>query len=656
MKVALIGNPNSGKTTLFNEITGSIEHVGNWPGVTVAKKEGTIKPKYNRNDKDITIVDLPGAYSLNPFTSEEGVTSEFILKENPDIIINIVEATNLSRSLFFTTQLLELNIPVVIALNKSDLLEKKNIAIDRMMLSHELNCPVVNTSSIESKDNGLDRLIDECVRSLKFKEGQKAPKIDGLKKATTEKQYRAAERKRYSFINEVVAEVERKKLNSNQQTKQDKIDRIVAHKWIGIPIFAIVMYLIFFVSQSWIGPTLADALVGVLESFQSYVAALVSGVNPVISSLLVDGIIGGVIAVIGFLPLIMIMFFLMALIEDCGYMARVAVVMDRFFKKIGLSGKSIIPMVIGTACGIPGVMASRTIKDDRQRRTTAMLTPFMPCGAKLPVISLFAGAFFAGSALVTTSMYFLAIFVILFSALIIRKITGDSSKSYFILELPDYRIPSLKRATISMFSRAKGFIIKASTIILISNTVVQLMQTFNWHLEVAQNANDSILASIAHPLAILFVPLGFGVWQFAAASITGFIAKENVVGTLAVVFGISNLIDPDALEMVSGSATGIEQAFGLTTVAALSFLIFNLFTPPCFACMGAIRSEMDSKWWTIGAIGYQLSVGYVLSFVTYQFGTLITTGNFGVGFVPGLIVVAIIVVIIGYFMFRHKEA
>ncbi len=654
MKIALIGNPNCGKTTLFNAITGKIEHVGNWPGVTVAKKEGRIKSALNPKVKDLIVVDLPGAYSMNPYTSEENITKDFIEQENPDIIINIVDSTNLSRSLFLTTQVLELGIPVVVALNKYDVTDKKGNHINTGMLSQFLNCPVVETSAAASSNNGLKHLILECVRHLENPHPQLPPRIDGLKDAKSERQFRVADRKRFSFVKEVVLAVERKKVSASSQTMQDKVDRVIAHKWLGIPIFAAIIFFIFYVSQAWLGPAIADLLVGFLEVIQTKIAEFFVNANPLVASLLIDGIIGGVIAVIGFLPLIMTMFFLMALFEDCGYMARVAVVMDRFFKKIGLSGRSVIPMVIGTACGIPGVMASRTIKNERQRRTTAMLTPFMPCGAKLPIIALFSGVFFSGSALVGTSMYFLAIFVIIISATLIRKITGDTSHDYFIMELPEYRIPSIKRAAVSMFSRAKAFLIKATTIILLSNAIVQLMQTFTWSFDVATTPADSILASIASLVAILFIPLGFGIWQFAAAAITGFIAKENVVGTLAVCFGISNFIDVESLALTT-NASGVEATFAISSIAALSYLIFNLFTPPCFACIGAIRAEVNSAKWTWGAIGFQLAMGYTLAFIVYQTGTLISTKSFGSGFFPGLIFILAIAIYITYLMKKGAQ-
>ncbi len=658
MKIALTGNPNSGKTTLFNAITGKIEHVGNWPGVTVEKKEGAVKQSLNPGSDKLIAVDLPGAYSMSPYTNEESITQDFILKEAPDVIINIVDSTNLSRSLFFTTQLLELGIPVVVALNKIDLTQKKGNIIKLDVLSRSLGCFVVETSAAKAKNNGLAHLVEKTVEAAK-KGKQKTPKIYGLKQAHNKREYKAADKRRFEFVKTVVEEAERRKISSQQQTRQDKWDRIIAHKWLGIPIFIAVIWVIFSISQAWLGPWLADTFVGWLEAFQGWIAGLVENAHPIVSALLVDGIIGGVIAVIGFLPLIMVMFFLLALLEDCGYMARVAVVMDRFFKKIGLSGRSVIPMVMSTACAIPGVMATRTIKDERQRRTTAMLAPFMPCGAKLPIIALFAGAFFAGNAWVGTSMYLLGIVVILISAVIIRKITGDTSRSYFIMELPEYRIPSIKRATIAMLSRAKAFIIKAGTIILICNAIVQILQSFNWRFDVVTETapQTSILASIAGPVAILLIPLGFGLWQFAAAAVTGFIAKENVVGTLAVTFGISRFINLDELAIATdaGAASATAAAFGITAVAALSYLVFNLFTPPCFAAIGAIRAEMNSSKWTWGAVGFQLSMGYVLAFLIYQIGTLITTGNFGSGIIGGAIAVAAIAAIVASLMVRGSR-
>jgi ferrous iron transport protein B len=656
MKIALTGNPNSGKTTLFNAITGKIEKVGNWPGVTIEKKEGEIRQNLNNTFKDITAVDLPGAYSMSPFTSEENITRNFVKNENPDVIINIVDATNLSRSLFFTTQLLDLNIPVVVALNKSDMAKKRKIEIGTKELSELLACPVIETVATSTKDNGMPELI-AAASEVDGKIQKPCFDSTGID-CTDENSVKEYDYRRYKYVKEIVAKAESKAKESSSKRKQDAADRIVAHKWLGIPIFAMVLWMIFELSQNIVGPFFADYLVGWLEIFQVWVGeAIGESVSPFLNALLVDGIIGGFIAVVGFLPLIMVLFFLLALLEDSGYMARVAMVMDRFFKKVGLSGKSMIPMLIGTGCAIPGVMATRTIKNERQRRTTAMLTPFMPCGAKLPIIALFAGVFFNDAAWVGTSMYFVAIAIIIVGALIIQRITGEKeAKSFFIMELPDYRIPSLKRAAISTLSSAKAFIIKAGTIILICNAAVQIMQTFNWQFQVvAEGAADtSILASIATPFALLFIPLGFGAWQLASAAITGFIAKENVVGTLAVVYGISNFIDTEELALISG-ADSVAATMGITSVAALAYLMFNLFTPPCFAAIGAMNSEMESKKWLWGGIAFQFGMGYTVAYLVFQIGTVVTTGAVGVGFVPGLAIVAVLIGITIYFMKKGDQ-
>lgn len=656
MKIALAGNPNSGKTTLFNLITGKSEKVGNWAGVTVDKKEGNIRKSLMKDGGSINIIDLPGAYSMSPFTSEENVTRDFIKNENPDVIINIVDGTNLSRSLFFTTQLLELDIPVVIALNKTDLNKKQGTKIDIKALEKLLGCSIVETVSIATNNNGIESLIKKAIEVKG--NSQKAP-FDGQGiDLSNKKEVEENDKKRYDFVKGIVAKVEKRNNTEDKIRLQDKADRILAHKWLGLPIFAAVMWAVFSISQTYLGPLFADILVAGVDKVYAFVEGLLgANVSPLLSSILLDGIIGGVGAVIGFLPLIMILFFLIALLEDSGYMARIAVIMDRFFKKIGLSGKSIIPMIIGTGCAIPGIMATRTIKDERQRRTTAMLTPFMPCGAKLPVIALFAGVFFNDAAWVGTLMYFLGIFLIIIGALIVVRITGEkNSSSYFIMELPQYKVPSIKRATVSMFERGKAFIVKAGTIILLCNTVIQIMQSFNWQFQlVAEGAeNTSILATIASPFAFILIPLGFGAWQLAAAAITGFIAKENVVGTLAVVYSITNFIDVEELALVSG-VSEVSQIMGLTSVAALSYLMFNLFTPPCFAAIGAMNSEMEDKKWLWGGIGFQFATGYTVSFLVYQIGTLVTTGSFGTAFVPGLIAVAVIAAIIIFLMKKGSE-
>ncbi len=653
MRIALAGNPNSGKTTMYNALTGRNERVGNWAGVTVDKKESPIKKNFYKGSEELIAVDLPGAYSMSPFTSEESITSGYVKNENPDVIINIVDATNLSRSLFFTTQLLELGIPVVIALNKSDINAKKETKIDTAVLSQKLGCPVVNTVSTTAGDKGLEEVV-KMVASLKGK-GQKAPYVQGDIDVHSKEAVTAADRKRFDFVNKIVADVEKRKVLTKNKNSQDKIDEILTNKFLGIPIFAVVMFLVFHISQSdgklGLGVWLADTLVAWIETFQGWVGGFLESANPFLYALLIDGIIGGVGAVVGFLPLVMVMYFLIALLEDCGYMARVSVVLDPIFKRVGLSGKSVIPMVIGTGCAIPGVMACRTIRNERERRVTAMLTPFMPCGAKLPVIALFAGAFFGDASWVGTLMYFVGIVIIFLGALLVNKISGHKfRKSFFIMELPEYKVPSLKRAFISMLSRGKAYIIKAGTIILVCNTVVQIMQTFNWQLQVVEEGMEqtSILATIASPVAICLIPIvGFASWQLAAAAVTGFIAKENVVGTLAVCYALTNFIDTEELVLMGG-ANEVALAMGLTKAAALAYLMFNLFTPPCFAAMGAMNSEIKSRKWFWGGIGLQFATGYTVAFLVYQIGTLITEGTLGTGFVPGLIVVIAIVAFLVY--------
>lgn len=605
---------------------------------------------------------------MSPFTSEESITSSYVKKENPDVIINIVDSTNLSRSLFFTTQLLELGIPVVVALNKSDVNKKKETKIDAEKLSEKLGCPVVETVSTSAE--GLKSVITQA--AARVGTDQTAPFHQENIDLTDKNAVEAADRKRFDFVNSIVKEVETRKVLTKDKNLNDKIDKILTNKWLGIPIFAVVMFLVFEISQTYLGTWIAEGvelpngtfipgLVPLLEMFQGWVGGLMEGANPLLSALLVDGVIGGVIAVVGFLPLVMVMYFLIAILEDCGYMSRVAVVLDPIFKKVGLSGKSVIPFVITIGCAVPGIMASRTIRNDRERRATAMLAPFMPCGAKIPVIALFAGAFFDNAGWVSATMYLSGIVLIFLGALLVNKIAGyKNRKSFFIIELPEYKAPSLWFAFKAMCSRGWAYIMKAATIILLCNTAVQIMQTFNWSFGVAETSDSSILASIAAPFAYLLVPIvGVLSWQLAAAAVTGFIAKENVVGTLAVCFvGLENLIDADELALIEGAGAEAASIIAITKVAALAYLMFNLYTPPCFAAIGAMNSEMKSSKWVWGAIGLQLGVGYTVGYAVYTIGTLITapeTLNVGAA-LAGLAAVAVFAaVIIGLIRNTNKK-
>ena len=625
MRIALTGNPNSGKTTMYNALTGRNERVGNWAGVTVEKKEHPIKKAYYGGEEQLIAVDLPGAYSMSPFTSEESITSSYVKKEHPDVIINIVDATNMSRSLFFT----------------------------------KLGCPVIQT--VSTSNEGLKAVVEAA--AAQAGRLQEAPYREGDIDLTDKKVVEAADRKRFDFVNGIVAQVEKRKVFTKDKNSGDSIDAVLTKPWLGIPIFAVVMFLVFQISQVWVGPYIADALVAQIENFQGWVGELVADANPLLSALLVDGIIGGVGAVVGFLPLVMVMYFLIALLEDCGYMSRVAVVLDPIFKKVGLSGKSVIPFVIGIGCGIPGVMACRTIRNERERRATAMLTTFMPCGAKIPVITLIAGAFFDNAGWVSFLMYVTGIVLIFLGALLVNVVTGYKvRKSFFIIELPEYKLPSLWFAFKSMCSRGWAYIVKAATIILLCNTVVQIMQTFNWSFQVAETADSSILASIAAPFAVLLVPIvGVLSWQLAAAAVTGFIAKENVVGTLAVCFvGLENFINVDELAMVEGAGADVAAYIAITPVAALAYLMFNLYTPPCFAAIGAMNSEMKSTKWVLGGIGLQLCTGYTVAYLVYTIGTLITAPallnvSAAIGGLIGIIVMISVVVTLARRANRHIQ-
>ena len=657
MRIALAGNPNSGKTTMYNALTGSSEKVGNWAGVTVDTKEHKIKSVYYDGAEELIAVDLPGAYSMSPFTAEESVTRDYVHNEKPDVIINIVDSTNLSRSLFFTTQLLELGIPVVIALNKADINKRKQTQINIKLLSELLKCPIVETVSVAA--DGLKSVVKMAVSVIGTH--QIAPFEQENIDLSDKKAVEQADRKRFKFVNLVVSRVEKRKLQTKQINNQDKVDALLTNRWLGIPIFAVVMFLVFAISQAWLGPWLADTLVGWLELGKESVAGIFmneSGELDIWASMLVEGVLGGVIAVISFLPLVMVMYFLIALLEDCGYMARASVVLDPIFKKVGLSGKSIIPFIVGTGCSVPGIMACRTIRSERERRATAMLTPFMPCGAKLPVIALFAGVFFGDSAWVGVTMYFVGIFIILLGALLINLLTGNKGKkSYFIIELPEYRFPSIIGAFKSMIARGWSYVVKAGTVILVCNFVVHVMQTFNWRFEIV-DASESILHDIATPFAYLIAPMvGIVAWQLAAAVITGFIAKENVVGTLAVCYGITNFINMDELTL-EGGAGEVAAVFAITKVAALAYLAFNLFSPPCFAAIGAMNSEINNRKWFWAGIGLQLAVGYSLGFLVFFFGTLFANGSFGSIWMPivgWLIFAAIAFILLGLILKAQKN-
>ena len=644
MKIALAGNPNSGKTTLYNALTGKQEYVGNWAGVTVSKKEAKLKESLGNN---IDIVDLPGAYSIRPYTSEESITTDFIKTENPDVIINVVDSTNLNRSLFFTTQLLELNIPVVVALNKVDI--SKNVTdIDVSKLEKELNCKVVEISA--AKNEGLKSLINVASESSKLKEQKNL-----FKELSNIHNEEKQDKKRYSIVNNIISKVENRIIRHNEETLEDKIDKFVTNPIIGTGLFILIMAFIFDLSINTLGPLVADALVGFIENFQNAVSGQLAsmGTSDFLNSLLTDGIIGGVGAVVGFVPLVMVLMFMLSLVEDSGFMARIALIFDPLFRKIGLSGKSIIPMIVGYGCSIPGIMATRTIKDEKQRRLTAMLTPFVPCGAKLPIIALFTAAFFKEQGYMFPITYIVAFSVIICVGLILKKVTGaDNIKNYFIIELPQYRIPSIKRAFFKMLETGKDFITRAGTIIIVCNTVVFIMSSFNFKLQLVEDAvNTSILANVATPFAFLLIPVGIGVWQLAAAAITGFIAKEEVVGTLAVVYSMGAAINSD-FELVN--AMTVQETMGITAVSALAFMFFNLFTPPCFAAIGAMKSEMKSNKWLLKSVLLQLSVGYIVAMITYQVGTILVYKELAQGFIPAVIILALAVFYVVYKIKSNK--
>ncbi len=679
MKIALAGNPNSGKTTLFNAITGRTEYVGNWPGVTVEKKEADLKRVFRKvankamadissqagNDVEydnggmhtsddmhgsngkhsiarIRVVDLPGAYSISPFTSEEAITRDFVTGEKPDVIINIIDCSSLERSLFFTTQLLELGIPMVIALNKADIIRRHGDKIDIEGLSDALHCRIVEVTANDG--DGLDRLIAEAVKASVL-DRKKLPAAGFAAETEKPADPYDVDRARQAYVKKIAGNYFIRKRSSNELTFSDKADRVIAHPVFGLIIFAIIMWGVYALSINGIGGWVSGYINDVLfaetipNALNSFFESI--GLSPILQALIVDGAVGGVGAVLGFIPLIMVLFFCLALLEDSGYMARVAVVMDRYFKKIGLSGKSIIPMIVGTGCSIPGVMATRTIENDTERRITTMLTPFVPCGAKMPIIALLAAVFFPGATWVFPGVYVLAGLVVIAGGLLLKRLfkyEGENVSS-FILELPEYKLPSLKHALRQMLKQAMAFIRKAATIILVMNTLVWFMQMYGWNLQPVEDQSLSILASIGGVVAPLLIPLGLATWQMASSIVTGFIAKENVVATLAILLAASE----DALYSASGPLVGM-----FTPVTAFAFLAFNLFAPPCFAAVGAMNAELGGRRWIFKALLFQLGVGYTVAMLITQIGTLLVYGKPAEGAVISIVIAVVLVGLIAF--------
>ena len=707
VKIALAGNPNSGKTTLFNALTGSNQFVGNWPGVTVEKKEGKIKG-YTAKGEEAILVDLPGIYSLSPYTLEEVVSRNFLIGEKPDAIINIIDGTNLERNLYLTTQLTELGIPVIIAVNMMDLVKKNGEELNVDRLSRDIGCKVVEISAL--KGDGIDQLIQRAVAIAKTgKKNQPAHRFEGcvehaiahIEEAISGKVDQSMERwyavklferdekvreslnldsallnhieedivscekemdddaesiitgERYNYIGSIIEDCYKKRVKKQMSTS-DKIDRIVTNRFLALPIFAVVMFIVYYVSVTTVGSILTDwtndTLFGewILPAAQSGLEAI--GCADWLTGLLVDGIIGGVGAVLGFVPQMLVLFIFLAFLEGCGYMARIAFIMDRIFRKFGLSGKSFIPMLIGTGCGVPGVMASRTIENDRDRKMTIMTTTFIPCGAKLPIIALIAGALFDGAAWVAPSAYFVGIAAIICSGIILKKtkmFAGDPAP--FVMELPAYHLPTVGNVLRSMWERGWSFIKKAGTIILLSTIFVWFAQSFGFEsgsFGMVEDMDNSILAGIGSAIAWIFTPLGWGDWKSAVAAITGLVAKENVVGTFGILYGFGEVAEDGA--EIWGTLAG-----SMTAVAAYSFLVFNLLCAPCFAAMGAIKREMNNAKWFWFAIGYQTLLAYVVSLCVYQIGTLITAGTFGIGTVVAFLLVIGFI----YLLFRpYKES
>ena len=709
IKIALAGNPNCGKTTLFNGLTGSNQFVGNWPGVTVEKKEGKLK-----GNKDVIIMDLPGIYSLSPYTLEEVVARNYLITERPDAILNIVDGTNLERNLYLTTQLMELGIPVLMAVNMMDIVQKNGDQININALSKKLGCPVVEISALKGSGimeaankavelarggqkvssvhrfgSDVESVLEEIAGCLgnEIPEEQKrfyaiklferddkiaarmstVPNVESLIKRTEDAMDDDAEsiitNERYTYITSIISGCYVKK-NKQKLSTSDRIDHIVTNRWLALPIFAVVMWVVYYVSVTTVGTWATDwANDGVFGDGWSLFGMEVPGIPVLVegfltsvgcadwlSSLILDGIVAGVGAVLGFVPQMLVLFIFLAFLEACGYMARVAFIMDRIFRKFGLSGKSFIPMLIGTGCGVPGIMASRTIENDRDRKMTIMTTTFIPCGAKLPIIALFAGALFGGASWVAPSAYFVGIAAIICSGIILKKtkmFAGDPAP--FVMELPAYHMPTVINVLRSMWERGWSFIKKAGTVILLSTIFVWFTSSFGFvdgHFGMVEDLSDGLLASIGQAIAWMFAPLGWGNWQAAVAAITGLVAKENVVGTFGILYGFAEVAEDG--EEIWGT---LAQSF--TTVSAYSFLVFNLLCAPCFAAIGAIKREMNNAKWTWFAIGYQTLLAYGVSLCIYQLGTWFTSGSFGIGAIVALLLVALFI----YLMVRpYKES
>lgn len=680
IQVALAGNPNCGKTTLFNGLTGTTQYVGNWPGVTVEKKEGKYK-----EDKDIKITDLPGIYSLSPYTLEEVVSREFLLNENVDVVLNIIDGSNLERNLFLTTQILELGIPTVVAINMLDVIEKRKDSIDYKKLSKELGCPVLPISAL--KNTGIKELMAEVKKvantqslpkniyagtvlnalntieaslpssieaSRRFfyaiklferddkieasiKSKAEASVIETVEKSMDDDSESIITDARYTYITSVIKDCY-KKGSKEVLTTSDKIDRFVTNRVLALPIFALVMWFVYYISVTTVGTIVTDWTNDVLfgEIIPPAVDRFLDAIQCAdwLHGLIVDGIIGGVGAVIGFVPQMLVLFFFLAILEDCGYMARVAFIMDRIFRKFGLSGKSFIPMLIGTGCGVPAVMASRTIESDRDRKMTIMTTTFIPCGAKMPIIGLIAGAIFHGASWVAPSAYFVGMAAVIVSGIMLKKtklFAGDPAP--FVMEMPAYHMPRVVNVLRSMWERGSSFIKKAGTIILLSTIVLWFLQGFGWEkgaFGMVDDIDHSILSSIGQTFAWIFSPLGWGDWKAAVASVTGLIAKENVVATFGQLYGFAEVAE-------EGNEFWGQLSASFTPLAAYSFMIFNLLCAPCFAAMGAIKREMNNTKWFWIAIGYQCGFAYICSLIVYQLGSLFNGGSFGFGTIVGFI-------------------